>query len=61
MAHEKPEPMNLPMSSDTYEILTLKYAELTQRKRAQSMRLFMEEVAPRLAHLDPDREPALAR
>lgn len=34
---------------------------LTQRKRARSMRLLMEEVAPRLAHLDPDREPALAR
>jgi alkanesulfonate monooxygenase SsuD/methylene tetrahydromethanopterin reductase-like flavin-dependent oxidoreductase (luciferase family) len=32
----------------------------TPRKRAKAMKLFMEEVAPALQNLDPDREPALA-
>ncbi|HXQ51806.1 MAG TPA: LLM class flavin-dependent oxidoreductase [Stellaceae bacterium] len=30
----------------------------TREKRARSMRLFMEEVAPRLRHLDPDQAQA---
>ncbi len=30
----------------------------TPEKRARSMRLFMEEVAPRLRHLDPDQQQA---
>ncbi|HUZ71726.1 MAG TPA: LLM class flavin-dependent oxidoreductase [Stellaceae bacterium] len=30
----------------------------TAEKRARSMRLFMDEVAPRLRHLDPDRQQA---
>lgn len=33
----------------------------TREKRAQSMKLFMDEVAPRLRALDPDEDPALAR
>jgi limonene 1,2-monooxygenase len=30
----------------------------TPRKRAKAMKLFMDEVAPALANLDPDREPS---
>ncbi len=30
----------------------------TREKRAASMELFMREIAPRLAHLDPDKKPA---
>ena len=36
---EEPEPMTSPVSTvsgDTYEILALKYAELTQRRRYES-------------------------
>jgi alkanesulfonate monooxygenase SsuD/methylene tetrahydromethanopterin reductase-like flavin-dependent oxidoreductase (luciferase family) len=32
----------------------------TRRQRVRSLRLFMEEVAPRLASLNPDRVPAAA-
>ena len=31
----------------------------TRQQRARSMRLFMQEVAPRLRELDPDREGEL--
>ena len=30
----------------------------TREQRATSMRLFMREVAPKLAHLDPDKDGA---
>jgi len=32
----------------------------TREKRARSMTLFMQEVAPKLRHLDPDAAPAIA-